>query len=51
VLMTDDAEGSALVPGARVLTMHRGTLRGASPSPAADVIPLEPRRTESGSGS
>ena len=31
VLMTDDAEGSALVPGARVLTMQRGTLRGAEP--------------------
>jgi ABC-type multidrug transport system ATPase subunit len=47
VLMTDDAEGSALVPGARVLTMQRGTLRGASPSPPAEVIPLE-RRTEPG---
>ncbi|MGB2711724.1 MAG: ABC transporter ATP-binding protein [Conexibacter sp.] len=50
VLMTDDSEGSALVPGARVLTMQRGTLRGASPSPPADVIPLEDRRAESGSG-
>jgi energy-coupling factor transporter ATP-binding protein EcfA2 len=46
VLMTDDAEGSALVPGARVLTMQRGTLRGASPSPPAEVIPLEQRRAE-----
>jgi ABC-type cobalamin/Fe3+-siderophores transport system ATPase subunit len=46
VLMTDDAEGSALVPGARVLTMQRGTLRGASPSPSAEVIPLEQRRAE-----
>jgi ABC-type cobalamin/Fe3+-siderophores transport system ATPase subunit len=45
VLMTDDAEGSALVPGARVLTMQRGTLRGTSPSPPADVIPLG-RRAE-----
>jgi hypothetical protein len=44
--MTDDAEGSALVPGARVLTMQRGTLRGASPSPPAEVIPLEQRRAE-----
>jgi ABC-type cobalamin/Fe3+-siderophores transport system ATPase subunit len=51
VLMTDDPEGSALVPGARVLTMQRGTLRGAGPSPAADVIPLEQRRAESGFGS
>jgi ABC-type Mn2+/Zn2+ transport system ATPase subunit len=50
VLMTDDAEGSALVPGARVLTMQRGTLRGASPSPPAEVIPLEQRRAEPGSG-
>jgi branched-chain amino acid transport system ATP-binding protein len=46
VLMTDDAEGSALVPGARVLTMQRGTLRGAHPSPPAEVIPLEQRRAE-----
>jgi ABC-type cobalamin/Fe3+-siderophores transport system ATPase subunit len=46
VLMTDDAEGSALVAGARVLTMQRGTLRGAGPSPPADVIPLEQRRAE-----
>lgn len=51
VLMTDDAEGSALVPGARVLTMQRGTLRGASPPPPAEVIPLEQRRAEPGSGS
>ncbi|HXE46000.1 MAG TPA: ATP-binding cassette domain-containing protein [Conexibacter sp.] len=48
VLMTDDAEGSALVPGARVLTMQRGTLRGANPSPPADVITLEQRRAELG---
>jgi len=48
VLMTDDAEGSALVPGARVLTMQRGMLRGASPSPPAEVIPLEQRRAEPG---
>lgn len=46
VLMTDDAEGSAIVPGARVLTMQRGTLRGASASPPADVIPLGQRRAE-----
>jgi ABC-type cobalamin/Fe3+-siderophores transport system ATPase subunit len=46
VLMTDDAEGAALVPGARVLTMQRGMLRGASPSPPAEVIPLEQRRAE-----
>ncbi len=51
VLMTDDAEGSALVPGARVLTMQRGTLRGAQPSPPAEVIPLEQRRAEPGFGS
>ncbi len=51
VLMTDDAEGSALVPGARVLTMQRGTLRGVEPPPPADVIPLEPRRAEPGFGS
>jgi ABC-type Mn2+/Zn2+ transport system ATPase subunit len=50
VLMTDDAEGSALVPGARVLTMQRGTLRGMSPSPPADVIPLEDRRAGPGLG-
>jgi ABC-type Mn2+/Zn2+ transport system ATPase subunit len=50
VLMTDDAEGSALTPGARVVTMQRGTLRGASPSPPADVITLEDRRAEPGSG-
>ncbi|HMI92593.1 MAG TPA: ATP-binding cassette domain-containing protein [Polyangiales bacterium] len=50
VLMTDDAEGSALVPGARVLTMQRGTLRGASPAAPADVIPLEQRRAEPGFG-
>lgn len=50
VLMTDDAEGSALVPGARVLTMHRGTLRGTDPPPPADVIPLEQRRAEPGFG-
>jgi len=49
VLMTDDAEGSALVPGARVLTMQRGILRGAQPAPPADVIPLEQRRAEPGS--
>jgi ABC-type ATPase involved in cell division len=48
VLMTDDAEGSGLVPGARVLTMQRGTLRGAQPSAPADVIPLEQRRAEPG---
>jgi branched-chain amino acid transport system ATP-binding protein len=48
VLMTDDAEGSALVPGARVLTMQRGTLRGMEPPPPADVIPLEQRRAEPG---
>jgi energy-coupling factor transporter ATP-binding protein EcfA2 len=48
VLMTDDAEGSALVPGARVLTMQRGMLRGATPSPPAEVIPLEQRRAEPG---
>jgi ABC-type cobalamin/Fe3+-siderophores transport system ATPase subunit len=51
VLMTDDAEGSALVPGARVLTMQRGMLRGANPAPPADVIPLEQRRAEPGTGS
>jgi ABC-type multidrug transport system ATPase subunit len=50
VLMTDDAEGSALVPGARVLTMQRGTLRGSEPSSPAEVIPLTERRAESGSG-
>ena len=50
VLMTDDAEGSALVPGARVLTMQRGTLRGMSPSPPAEVIPLEDRRAGPGFG-
>lgn len=50
VLMTDDAEGAALVPGARVLTMHRGTLRGAGPPPKADVIPFGERRAEPGSG-
>lgn len=48
VLMTDDAEGSALVPGARVLTMQRGMLRGASPAPPAEVIPLGQRRAEPG---
>lgn len=48
VLMTDDAEGSALVPGARVLTMQRGMLRGASPAPPADVVPFEQRRAEPG---
>jgi ABC-type cobalamin/Fe3+-siderophores transport system ATPase subunit len=48
VLMTDDAEGSALVPGARVLTMQRGALRGMSPAPPAEVIPLEARRAEPG---
>lgn len=46
VLMTDDAEGSALVPGARVLTMQRGTLRGMAPAAPAEVIPLEERRAE-----
>ncbi len=50
VLMTDDAEGSAIVPGARILTMHRGTLRGIDPPPPADVIPLEERRADSGFG-
>jgi ABC-type Mn2+/Zn2+ transport system ATPase subunit len=50
VLMTDDAEGSALVPGARVLTLQRGMLRGPSPSTPADVIPLERRRVEPGFG-
>ena len=50
VLMTDDAEGSALVPGARVLTMQRGTLRGMSPAPPAEVIPLENRRAQPGFG-
>jgi ABC-type cobalamin/Fe3+-siderophores transport system ATPase subunit len=50
VLMTDDAEGSALVPGARVLTMQRGALRGADPPPPADVIPLQDRRGEPGYG-
>ncbi len=48
VLVTDDAEGSALVPGARVMTMQRGTLRGIDPPPPADVIPLEQRRAEPG---
>lgn len=48
VLMTDDAEGSALVPGARVLTMQRGTLRGMDPAPPAEVIPLEDRRAGHG---
>lgn len=48
VLMTDDAGGSALVPGARVLTMQRGTLRGADPSLPADVIPMQHRRAEPG---
>jgi ABC-type molybdenum transport system ATPase subunit/photorepair protein PhrA len=48
VMMTDDAEGAALVPGARVLTMQRGTLRGASPNPPAEVISLEDRRAEGG---
>lgn len=51
VLMTDDSEGAALVPGARVLTMQRGTLRGASLSPPADVIPLDERRAGPGLGS
>jgi ABC-type sugar transport system ATPase subunit len=51
VLMTDDAEGSALVPGARVLTMQRGTLRGAQPSAPAEVIRLEQRRAEPEFGS
>jgi len=51
VLMTDDAEGSALVPGARVLTMQRGTLRGIEPPSPADVISLEGRRPEPGYGS
>jgi ABC-type Mn2+/Zn2+ transport system ATPase subunit len=50
VLMTDDAEGAAVVPGARVLTMQRGTVRGHEPSPPADVIPLEDRRAEPGFG-
>lgn len=50
VLMTDDAEGAALVPGARVLTMQRGTLRGAGPAPPADVIPLGDRRAGPGFG-
>jgi len=50
VLMTDDAEGSALVPGARVVTMQRGTLRGIDPPPSADVIPLEHRRADPGFG-
>jgi ABC-type cobalamin/Fe3+-siderophores transport system ATPase subunit len=49
-VMTDDAEGAALVPGARVLTMQRGALRGAGPSLPADVIPLEDRRAEPGLG-
>jgi ABC-type Mn2+/Zn2+ transport system ATPase subunit len=48
VLMTDDAEGSALVPGARVLTMQRGALRGMHPAPPAEVISLERRRAEPG---
>lgn len=48
VLMTDDAEGAALIPGARVLTMQRGTLRGAGPTPPADVIPLDERRAGPG---
>jgi len=50
VLMTDDAEGSALVPGARVMSMQRGTLRGIDPLPPADVIPLQDRRVEPGYG-
>ncbi|MBB4664266.1 branched-chain amino acid transport system ATP-binding protein [Conexibacter arvalis] len=50
VLMTDDAEGAALVPGARVLTMQRGTVRGAGPSVPADVIPLDGRRAGPGRG-
>jgi len=50
VMMTDDAEGSALVPGARVMTMQRGTLRGIDPPPPADVIPLQDRRADSGLG-
>lgn len=48
VLMTDDSEGAALVPGARVLTMQRGTLRGAEPTESAIVVPLDDRRSESG---
>ena len=50
VLMTDDAEGSALVAGARVLTLQRGMLRGPSPSTPAKVIPLDQRRIEPGFG-
>jgi energy-coupling factor transporter ATP-binding protein EcfA2 len=50
VLMTDDAEGAALVPGARVLTIQRGTLRGAGPTLPADVIPLDERRAGPGLG-
>lgn len=50
VLMTDDAEGSAIVPGARVLTMQHGRLRGIAPPPPADVIPLQERRAEPGFG-
>jgi ABC-type cobalamin/Fe3+-siderophores transport system ATPase subunit len=50
VLMSDDAEGAALVPGARVLTMQRGTLRGSPPASPADVIPLYGRRAEPGLG-
>lgn len=48
VLMTDDAEGSAIVPGARVLTIQRGTLRGLDPAPPAEVIRLDVRRAEGG---
>lgn len=48
ILMTDDAEGAALVPGARVATLQRGVLRGTEPPPPADVIPLGERRAEPG---
>lgn len=50
VLVADDAQGAAIVPGARVLTMQRGTLRGLAPEATADVIPLPGRRAEHGFG-
>lgn len=50
VLMTDDAEGAALVPGARVLTIRRGVLRGMDPPPPAEVIRLDERRADPGYG-
>lgn len=50
VLMTDDAEGAALAPGARVMTMQRGTLRGAGPLEATGVIPFARRHADPGRG-